>query len=250
MNTDPTPKIELIPTLMDRSPERHPEHPWKKEIAELRYDLQHRDGFTAPLRDVAKALAISPQDVRDLQNGGKTTTPEGWAVFECVVRAEHAKAGAERAARAQGLRMAAPMLTIAALVLALLTAVGCGDSACWAPSAGPGSGQGGGPIVPGPTGGLGDNAGGAGSGGQAPADDAEPCPESETWLCHGKQSCTCQKSDPPGAERFCSYERGKGPTLQHALSAWIDACEKHMQSLNEGWCACAPMRDRYTCQKL
>jgi len=77
----------------------HPDHPHRKGVAELRFDLHHRDGKTVTTRDLAIDLGVAPHQVMELESGFKTTDSAGWTTWEEAIRRLHTKAIGESAYR-------------------------------------------------------------------------------------------------------------------------------------------------------
>lgn len=102
MNQSPTPQIKLIHIFLSRRDAA--KYPWRKEVAELRHDLAAADGYTVNPKEIAKELAISPEQIANLESGEWSTDAEGWRRFEAAVRKVHEAVGKAREARANAAR--------------------------------------------------------------------------------------------------------------------------------------------------
>lgn len=120
---------------------------------------------------------------------------------------------------------------VVALFVALATLIGCGDSACWAPTD-QGTGQGGAPVLP-PQGGYGDDA-------DDPLSAPTDCPTNNTpppdpapygWGCRGMvNGCVgTTKTDPPQVRTGqCLSSVGEGKSESAARLNARGDCEEHM----------------------
>lgn len=108
MNTNIEPEIKTYSILSFPDPD----HPWRKDLAELRFDLTAPKGaaYVSP-SDVARVLRIASSAVTEIEIGQRTTDAEGWILWEQTIRGLHEAATARSVGRDSHGRVTGESLT-------------------------------------------------------------------------------------------------------------------------------------------